>query len=296
MHRVLDPRKQYQNLAALSALAIMTKAPRAGTVKTRLQPPLTAEEAAELNTCFLRDVADAISRASCDCSGGLRPSSSGIGAHRAPLQQTIARGVGVFTPIGTEKDYAQILTRDFDLIPQRGDKFGARLTFAIEDLLHVGFGSCCLINSDSPTVLADAFREAVTELQREGDRIVLGPSDDGGYYLIGVKKVHRRLFEEIDWSTDRVFAQTVERAREIHVHVHTLPTFFDVDDRATLHRLCDELLGKISGEKIAPATKKFLAELIAREGRDRIWPVVRAVVSTAGCGKKELGTRASTKE
>lgn len=268
MHRVLDSRRENQIPSELCALAIMTKVPRAGTVKTRLQPPLTLAEAAELNICFLRDTADTIA-AAC-CSGGATKYE--IDAHRASLQK-IARGVGVFTPIGSEKDYAQILPRDFDLIPQRGEGFGERLTFAIEDLLRIGFGSCCLINSDSPTVTTDVFREAVTELQREGDRIVLGPSDDGGYYLIGMKKLHRRLFEEIDWSTNRVFAQTVERTREIRVQVHTLPTFFDVDDRATLHRLCDELLGKNPGEKIAPATTKFLADTIAREGRGRIWPL-----------------------
>ena len=60
---------------------------------------------------------------------------------------------------------------------------------------------------------------------------MLGPSDDGGYYLIGMKKMHRRLFEEIDWSTERVFEQTIERARELGVEVHILPTWYDVDDR-----------------------------------------------------------------
>src|SRR5205807_1528490 len=83
-------------------LAIMTKAPRAGAVKTRLQPPLTPEEAADLNICFLRDIADAISRATCSVCEGLRP----------PEQDTIARGVGVFTPAGSEREYAGILPPD----------------------------------------------------------------------------------------------------------------------------------------------------------------------------------------
>ena len=273
MHRVLDRQRGNQIPAGRCALAIMTKAPRAGAVKTRLQPPLTPSEAAELNICFLRDIAAAISETG-------EP----------------AKGVGVFTPARSEKEYEDILPSHFDLIPQRGEGFGERLTNAADDLLHVGFESCCLINSDSPTATADVLREAVAQLQCADDRIVLGPSDDGGYYLIGMRKLHSCLFEEIDWSTERVFAQTDERAREIGLDVHVLPKFYDVDDAATLRHLCEELLGENSRGDIAPATTKFLSQLIAREGRDRIWPIVAAVVSTAGSTQQALGTGASTTE
>jgi uncharacterized protein len=249
MHRVLDRQRGKQISAGFCALAIMTKAPRAGTVKTRLQPLLTPAEAAELNICFLRDMADAISE---------------VGEH--------AKGVGVFTPPDSEKEYEGVLPSHFDLIPQRGDEFGERLTNAADDLLHVGFESCCLINSDSPTATVEAFREAVAQLQDADDRIVLGPSDDGGYYLIGMRKLNRHLFEEIDWSTERVFAQTDERAREVGLKVHVLPKFYDVDDGATLRRLCEELLRGNSRGGIAPMTTKFLAELIAREGWERLCP------------------------
>ena len=102
--------------------------------------------------------------------------------------------------------------------------------------------------------------------------MVLGPSEDGGYYLIGLKKLHRRVFAEIEWSTDRVAAQTLERAREIDLEVELLPTGFDVDDRATLRRLCQELLSESAAQASAPATRDFLAGLIEREGRERIWP------------------------
>jgi glycosyltransferase A (GT-A) superfamily protein (DUF2064 family) len=123
-------------------------------------------------------------------------------------------------------------------------------------------------------VPAFSFAEAAKELVKPGDRIVLGRSDDGGYYLIGMTKLHCRLFEQIDWSTERVFAQTMERAAETGLEVHQLPSGFDVDDSATLRRLCDELLGEKSRltSDIAPATRKFLSEIIEHEGRDRIWP------------------------
>ena len=87
-----------------------------------------------------------------------------------------------------------------------------------------------------------------------------------------MRKLHRRLFEEIDWSTERVFAQTVERARETGLNVNVLPKFYDVDDATTLRRLCEELLGENSRVDVAPATRKFLADMIAREGSGRLWP------------------------
>ncbi len=255
MHRILDPAGALQVPPGLCALAIMTKAPRPGTVKTRLQPPLTADQAATLNVCFLRDTAISISRACSDPD--LRSS-------------VVARGVGVFTPAGSESDYAEILPREFDLLPQRGNEFGERLTNAIEDLLRVGFDSCCLIDSDSPTVSSDTFLSAVRSLRPRNDQLVLGPSSDGGYYLIGMRRLHRRVFEGIDWSTERVFVQTVARANAIGLPVELLPVFSDVDDRAALQHLCDELLG--SATNTAPATKAFLEQLIAREGREKIWP------------------------
>jgi hypothetical protein len=174
-HRVLDPAARAPIEKNLCALAVMTKAPRAGRVKTRLVPPLTPEEAAQLNICFLRDTASAISRA---CG-------------------TTARGVGAYTPIGAEAAYIDILPGEFDLLPQHGDGFGERLALAANDLFQCGFASVCLIDSDSPTVSADVYAKAVEMLSQPGDRVVLGPSDDGGYYLIGLRNSHRELFELI---------------------------------------------------------------------------------------------------
>jgi rSAM/selenodomain-associated transferase 1 len=253
-HRILDPRNGKQVPAGLCAVAVMTKAPQAGRVKTRLTPPLSPEEAAGLNTCFLRDTAEAIVQAT---AGGR------------------ALGIGVYTPVGAEAAYAGILPPEFALVPQRGDAFGERLAAATEDLLSLGFESLCLIDSDSPTVPESIFAEAVEVLSRAGDTIVLGPSDDGGYYLIGLKKPHQRLFERIEWSSERVLQQTVAAAAELDVPVHLLPTWYDVDDRATLRRLCDELFssnGNVKHGFAAPATRSFLSELVQREGRTRIWP------------------------
>jgi len=243
-HRVLDPVVASALIDKnLCALAVMTKAPRAGQVKTRLVPPLSPEEAAQLNVSFLRDTAAAIAKA-CGAT---------------------ARGVGVYTPIGAEAAYSNIFPNDFDLLPQRGDGFGERLAFATNDLFQCGFSSACLIDSDSPTVSGDVYAEAVEILSRPGERVVLGPSDDGGYYLIGLKRNHPQLFKRIDWSTERVLEQTKQRVRELSLEVALLPTGYDVDDAATLRRLCDELLSGQSERDVAPSTRKFLAALMAQK-------------------------------
>jgi len=204
-----------------------------------------------LNICFLRDTAAAISTALAN-----------------------ARGIGCYTPLGAEDAYRHILPPNFHLIPQRGDNLGERLTLATQDLFAVGYASVCLIGSDSPTVPSAIFAQAVNALSLPDDTVVLGPSDDGGYYLIGVKQPHRRIFEEIDWSTNRVLEQTLQRAAELQLEVELLPPSYDVDDHATLRRLCNDLLGpnEFVDEATAPATRQFLLEIVTHEGRDRICP------------------------
>ncbi len=255
VHQILDPRRGDKVPPGLCALAVMTKAPRAGKVKTRLTPPLAPGEAAALNICFLRDTTAGIMQA---------------------VAQGGAQGVGVFTPEGSENEFTEILPPSFQLVLQRGEAFGERLIAAAADLFALGFASLCLIDSDSPTVPLAAYQLAVQKLSGPEPMSVLGPSDDGGYYLIGLNRPQRRLFEEIDWSTEKVLEQTVQRAQEISLPLEFLPTWYDVDDRATLRRLCDELLDQKRGPSavgyFAPETKSFLERLIAREGRERIWP------------------------
>ncbi len=259
---MLCPHESDPTSANLCALAIMTKAPRAGQVKTRLTPPLNPEEAAALNRCFLRDLSAAIDNA-------------GDGS----------RGICCYTPVGAEEVYRDILPARFQLIAQREGTLEARLIGAVEDLLSVGFSAVCLINSDSPTAPGAVFAEAARILSAPNEQLVLGPADDGGYYLIGMKKLYPRLFHEIDWSTDRVLAQTLERAAEIGLAVHLLPSCYDVDDRTTLARLCQDLLGpnKAEGAKIAPATQAFLGKIVARKGRENIW-----TTASSGLPDKQL--------
>ena len=278
-YTILDPSAPAPGARGACALGVMIKAPRAGASKTRLVPPLTHAEAAELSVCFLRDTAANIAEACARADGA-------------------ARGVAVYTPVGAESAFDGLLAPGFSLLPQRGEGFGERLFNAADDLLRVGFSSLCLIDSDSPTLPTRALAAAVEELAKPGDRCVLGPTDDGGYYLIGLRRAHRRVFEGIDWSTDRVLRQTVERAAEARLEVALLPAWYDVDDAATLARLCRELFaagaaaGCASGLAgySAPHTREHLARLIEREGRARVWP--EAAPDTADAAPRESDERA----
>ena len=228
------------------ALAVMTKVPQAGQSKTRLVPPLTTAQAALLSASFLRDTCENISTVSVN------------GA---------AAGVAVYTPVGAESFFDGLLPASFCLLGQRGSLFGDRLFHASADLFTAGYDSVCLIDSDSPTLPSEYLRAAVSALARPHDRVVLGPAKDGGYYLIGLKKNHRHLFEDIDWSTSRVLAQTIARAKEIKLPVKLLPSWFDVDDATTLRRLCDELFSPNGNHATAtayraPHTRAYLARLL----------------------------------
>jgi uncharacterized protein len=215
---ILNPAERVEGRADLCALAVMAKAPRPGKVKTRLSPPLTSEEAAALNICFLRDTTENIA--------------------------SVVAAVGLisYTPVGDEALFEGLLPDGFALIAQRGDGFGERLLASAADILACGFGSVCLIDSDSPTAPRAAFEQAVAELGRPGDRVVLGPTEDGGYYLIGLKHPHAVVFDRITWSTATVFAETCERARDAGIEIVTLPRWYDVDDAETLQLLEAELL------------------------------------------------------
>jgi uncharacterized protein len=235
------------------ALGLMAKAPLAGEVKTRLVPPLMPIEAAALNVCFLRDMAANIEGVS---------------------ETEEASGLVVYTPAGSESAFDGILPGGFRLLGQRGASLGERLGNATADLLSQGYSAVCLINSDSPTLPQSILIRAIESLASEGDRVVLGAADDGGYYLIGLKQAHRNLFDGIAWSTSDVLARTKQRAAEIHLPVELLPGWYDVDDAETLNRLCEELFCPASLDGAYPAhhTRAFLDAIIKREGLERICP------------------------
>jgi uncharacterized protein len=239
-YHVLAPGKAAGVGEDCCALTVMAKAPRPGKVKTRLSPPLTPEQASELSIRFIRDTTENIQHVT---------------------ETSNSAGLVAYTPVGDEAAFDGLLPSSFRLLPQRGQGFGERMLYICEDLFAAGFSAVCILDSDSPTMPQQALLQAVEGLSRAGDRMVLGGSDDGGFYLLGVKRLHPRLFEQIDWSTDRVFNQTLERAKEIGLEAELLPNWYDVDDAGTLERLRQELAGLEAAGYDARHTRLFLGSL-----------------------------------
>ncbi|HEX8186612.1 MAG TPA: TIGR04282 family arsenosugar biosynthesis glycosyltransferase [Blastocatellia bacterium] len=200
------------------AIAVTAKAPLPGHVKTRLCGVLSVDDAAQLYRCFLKD-----SLALVEAIAGIEVLLS-------------------YTPVGFESHFDGIISSSHRLLAQRGDDLGDKLIHAFEDLFDEGFESAALMNADSPTLPRRYIAQALDELRRPGDRVVLGPAEDGGYYLVGLKRLHRRLFEQITWSSERVLAETLERAREIGLEVSLLPRWYDVDSAAEFERLKQEMI------------------------------------------------------
>ena len=224
-----------------AAIGIMCKAPLPGRTKTRLAAVMGAGPAAALSACFLRDVAATI----------------------AALPDHLARkGYGVYAPAGAEAELRRILPPSFGLLLQADAEFGNVLYGAARDLLAAEHDCVMLVNSDGPTLPASVYFEAIAALRRAGDRMVLGPTVDGGYYLIGLKAAHRPLFADIPWGTEAVARLTIERAAGIGLEVVCLPEWYDVDDGEALDWLRQELAGRsdrFRGGAPAAATRAFLA-------------------------------------
>lgn len=225
----------------------MAKAPRVGEVKTRLAPRLSPEEAAALSAAFIQDIAGNILAA----------------AEMVPIAGYVA-----YSPPGSGLEFSALLPEGIELLSPREIGLGLSLWHAVKDLFSTGFGAVCLVNADSPNLPTELLVEAAHILRKPGDRVVLGPAEDGGYYLIGLKRPHQRLFEDIAWSTERVFGQTLDRAAELGLGTVALPRWYDVDDVDSLRRLANEVLGGAApGAYAAPHTAAILRDLLSRRGK-----------------------------
>jgi rSAM/selenodomain-associated transferase 1 len=257
------------------AVGIICKTPAPGRSKTRLSPPLRPEECALISACFIRDLSRTVAQVAHESEGVGDRAGGGMGD---------VVGCAVYTPIGSEAALLSLLPEDFLLLPQVEGDFGERLFHAIDVLLRTHDG-VLLVNSDSPTLPAEILRAAVTAV-REGDNVVLSPAADGGYTLIGLSRPHRRLFEQIEWSTATVFERTLDRAAEIGLPVAKVPGWYDVDDAADLRLLEEELLGAAPASlpmkgADAPSTRRFLLDHHRTSVQDRDRATTGAVAAAA---------------
>ncbi|OGO33351.1 MAG: hypothetical protein A2Z16_10555 [Chloroflexi bacterium RBG_16_54_18] len=218
-------------IAEPDTLLVVAKKPAPGETKTRLCPPLTPSQAAELYDCFLRDTLD-----------------------------TMRSVPGVFREIGYMPEkalgYFRKLAPDMGFIFQRGASLGERLDHLLKEKLAGGSRRVVVIDSDSPTLPAEYIVQAFDYLT-DSD-VVLGPTHDGGYYLIGMKVPHSHLLLEVRMSTPNVLADTLALAESTGLTVSLLPSWYDVDTISDLYQLESEILGG-NARRNATATHRWLS-------------------------------------
>ena len=228
-----------------AAVVVMARSPSGGRApKTRLAGVLPSEDdRRRLYTAFLTDVVSAC--------------------------RTVAEAAlrVAYTPDGGPHGFAPAGVADRELLPQRGAGLGDRERGIFEDLFRSGFSPVVVIGSDLPGLPAERVGEALARLAAGGDAVVLGPTADGGYYLIGLVRPGTGdpvpdLFTGIRWSSAWTRADTVTAAERCGLRVELLEPWRDVDDAADLAELRTALAGDGAGR--APATAAALEELAAR--------------------------------
>jgi rSAM/selenodomain-associated transferase 1 len=191
-----------------SVILLFAKAPIPGRVKTRLQPVLSAAEAAEIHTCFVGDVLESL--------GGFIDQAA-VELHLD--QPTAAWG-----------EFSNLRKL------QQGEDLGQRMWNAARNALEAGNTKILILGSDAPT-LPQAHLEFLLNSQAD---LSFGPTEDGGYYAIAFRKVPTGLFDGVEWSTEHTLAQSIAAAQKLGLSVELGPLWYDIDSPADLVRLVTE--------------------------------------------------------
>ena len=224
--------KNTDKSAATNALVVMLKAPVAGKVKTRLTPPLKKEDAARLYKCFIQDIFSRIS------------TLNGIDI------------IAAYTPKNAAERIKRIVPANTMLIPQKGNDLGERLSNLFSGLFSAGYKKIAVIGTDSPDLPIEYIKKSFSSLNKNTS-IVIGPSRDGGYYLIAMSRYSEEVFKDIPWSTNTVFKITLEKAKKAGLLPALLPEWYDVDETGDLKTLRENMRLHYPAAK----TSKFLEKI-----------------------------------
>ena len=211
------------NMAPDRRLLVFARYPRPGEVKTRLSPALTPEEGAELYEAFL-----------CDSLAGFLAIEDrfDLFLYVADPADT-GRLADFLAERGIDPDRKRITLRG-----QSDGTLGDRLESAFDEAFGEGCSAVCAVGTDHPTLPQVFLRDAFLAL--EVHDVVIGPATDGGYYLIGMNRLHREMFRSMTWSRSDLFRQTLQQTKRGGLSVALLPEWYDVDDPASLARLAAE--------------------------------------------------------
>jgi rSAM/selenodomain-associated transferase 1 len=227
---------------AKKALILFAKVPKPGQVKTRLLPDLSPEQASQIYQAFILDTLRSTALLK-----GVKRILACDSSRRDPFFKGLA-------------DRFKLT-----LIDQTGEDLGARMRNALAEAYRLGFEQAVIIGMDLPTLPSDYIQEAFRQLNKnpQGPSIVLGPSADGGYYLIGCSGPVPPIFDGIAWGTERVLTQTLGRIADNHLNAALLPFWYDVDTPRDLRFLAQHLsyLERKAGKPVAPETARMLKSL-----------------------------------
>lgn len=217
-----------------TALGVMARAPSAG--KTRLATHLSEARLVTLRGALLADTLGAV----------------------ACLPPDVDVFV-FFTPDEAGSEMAALVEPGVPCIRQASGHLGERMRFALEELLgHRQYGAAMLVGADVPLLGVEHIADARDTLQASGG-IVLGPADDGGYYLIGMTKVHEPLFEGIAWGTDSVLTDTLRAADRLGLEATLIRSAYDIDTIDDLLRLERDL--KWVSSVTAPNVRRWFTDV-----------------------------------
>jgi len=170
--------------------------------------------------------------------------TDGAGLRTALLRDTLAvvsaikaNKAVLYTPRECAAEIESLTPFDALFLAQRGATLGERMRNGASDLLACGFERVVLVGADLPTLPATYVVDALERLTRSPESVVLGPAEDGGYYLVGMTHIHAELFEEIPWGTPDVLHRTQEAAAALRLRVELLPMWYDVDHPSDLQRV-----------------------------------------------------------
>lgn len=250
-----------------SALIIFAKVPVPGEVKTRLTPDIKAREAADLYGAFLRDLLARFARLGVDTRLYLAPAAAAPPLDPAPRTKDLPDDLGPRTkdlpldPALRTTDLPDNLVPDGVTVhAQRGRDLGERLARAFFEAFGAGYDRVVITGSDHPT-LPNEFVEHAFDSLAHPKSVVLGPADDGGYYLIGMNDYFPELFRQMVYSRADVLRQTLARLPSAEIHVTILPPWYDIDTIGDLCRLAAEL---DTEPEVHSCTRQVMARLSER--------------------------------
>lgn len=212
-------------------IIIMAKVPRAGNVKTRLQPYLTPEQSADFAACLLYDTIEKVKS----------------------LQNQL---IIAYSPHDEREFFDKFSLGETLFTEQKGSDLGEKMFNAFEFAFSRNIDSAVMIGTDSPTFPGEFIAHAFNDLETFDAE--LGKTADGGFYLIGLNNLKTEIFENVEWSSEKTFRQTKENILNLDLKLKQMPEWFDVDEPADLEKLREDFAQNEISRLTAPNTFEWM--------------------------------------